>query len=97
MLVQQTGGPELLGVLQVDLPSIDRGEARLRVAFAGLNLIDVYHRRGDSRRALTFTPGVEGPEPSRRSGQGTQRCKANTDKRLEGRQTRGMMLLDAHT
>lgn len=36
------------------------GQARLRVAFAGVNFIDIYHRTGAYPMALPFTPGSEG-------------------------------------
>ncbi|HCR04331.1 MAG TPA: NADPH:quinone reductase [Gemmatimonadetes bacterium] len=45
-----------------DMPTQDPGpgQARLRVAFAGVNFIDIYHRTGAYPMALPFTPGSEG-------------------------------------
>ncbi len=57
--VQQTGGPEVLQLADVTTPEPGRGEARVRVAAAGLNFIDVYHRKGAYDMALPFIPGRE--------------------------------------
>lgn len=40
------GGPEVLRVEEVDRPVPGEGEVRVRVAFAGVNFIDVYRRTG---------------------------------------------------
>ncbi len=43
----------------IALPEPGAGEARVRVAFAGVNFIDVYHRTGLYPLGLPFTPGTE--------------------------------------
>lgn len=40
------GGPEVLRLEELPVPEPGPGEARVRVAFAGVNFIDVYHRTG---------------------------------------------------
>ena len=40
------GGPELLTLADVEPRAPGPGEARVRVAFAGVNFLDVYHRTG---------------------------------------------------
>jgi len=58
--VHETGGPDVLRVEEVDTPEPGPGEARVRLAFAGVNYVDTYHRTGLYPKALPFTPGVEG-------------------------------------
>ena len=58
--VEATGGPDRLMLRDVETPSPGPGEALVRVAFAGVNFIDVYHRTGLYSRDLPFTPGMEG-------------------------------------
>lgn len=43
---EQTGGPEVLRMADVDLPPPGPGEARVRHHAVGLNFIDIYHRSG---------------------------------------------------
>lgn len=44
--ITATGGPEVIGFVDVDLPPPATGEVRLRHTAIGLNFIDTYHRRG---------------------------------------------------
>jgi NADPH2:quinone reductase len=57
--VHQTGGPEALVYEEVARPEPGPGEARVKVAAAGLNFIDVYHRLGRYPLSLPITPGME--------------------------------------
>lgn len=59
IVVEQTGGPEVLTYRQTDTPEPGPGEARVRIEAAGVNFIDVYHRTGLYPRTLPFTPGSE--------------------------------------
>ena len=59
IVVRRLGGPEVLGVEQVDDPAPGPGEAVVEVAAAGLNFIDTYHRSGLYPVDLPFTPGLE--------------------------------------
>ncbi|MCA9876097.1 MAG: alcohol dehydrogenase catalytic domain-containing protein, partial [Anaerolineales bacterium] len=58
--VHQPGGPEVLRYEQAPLPEPGPGEARIKIEAAGVNYIDTYHRCGQYKQALPFTPGVEG-------------------------------------
>lgn len=58
--VTEVGGPDVLALREVPEPEPGRGEARVRVEYAGVNFIDVYHRTGLYPKPLPFTPGVEG-------------------------------------
>lgn len=57
--VHETGGPEALRIEEVERPEPGPGEVRVRVEAAGVNFIDVYHRRGSYPRDVPFTPGME--------------------------------------
>lgn len=56
------GGPEVLALDELPTPEPAAGEARVRVAFAGVNFLDVYHRTG------LYDPG---PHPARLGREGT--------------------------
>jgi NADPH2:quinone reductase len=58
--VARFGGPEVLSFEDVTLPSPGPGDVRVRVAAAGLNYIDVYHRTGLYPNPLPLTLGLEG-------------------------------------
>jgi len=45
-IIEQTGGPEVIRLVDQDLPPPGPGEVRLRVTAIGLNFIDTYHRSG---------------------------------------------------
>ncbi len=42
----ETGGPEVLNLVDIDLPDPGEGQVRIRHATVGLNFIDTYHRSG---------------------------------------------------
>src|SRR6202051_3065062 len=60
MQIRQTGGPEVLNWIAVDVGEPGTGQVRLRQAAGGLNYIDVYHRAGYYSQPLPFIPGLEG-------------------------------------
>jgi NADPH2:quinone reductase len=58
--IHQYGGPEVLRMEEVPVPSPGEGQALVRLQAVGINFIDVYHRTGLYKVALPFTPGMEG-------------------------------------
>ncbi|MBW3604358.1 MAG: quinone oxidoreductase [Actinobacteria bacterium] len=58
--VEQTGGPDVLELADVDDPTPGDGQVLIRVAAAGLNFIDVYHRSGRYPLELPTGIGLEG-------------------------------------
>ena len=44
--IHETGGPEVLSLDRISRAPLEAGQVRVRVAFAGVNFIDVYHRTG---------------------------------------------------
>ena len=57
--VHETGGPDVMQLDEVALPEPGPGEARVKVAAAGLNFIDVYHRKGLYPMPTPFFLGQE--------------------------------------
>jgi NADPH2:quinone reductase len=57
--VHETGGPEVMQLDEVPLPEPGPGEVRVKVAVAGLNFIDVYHRKGLYAMPTPFFLGRE--------------------------------------
>ncbi len=57
--IQSTGGPEVLRLEEVPAPVAGAGQVVVKIAAAGVNFIDVYHRTGQYRVPLPFTPGQE--------------------------------------
>ncbi len=60
ILVERTGGPEVLRWVEVEDPTPGPGEVLVELAAAGLNFIDTYHRTGLYPVELPFVPGMEG-------------------------------------
>lgn len=60
IVVQETGGPEVLVGTDVQVGKPGPGEVRLRQTAIGVNFIDTYHRSGlYPVPGLPFTPGME--------------------------------------
>ncbi|HWB95954.1 MAG TPA: quinone oxidoreductase [Bryobacteraceae bacterium] len=57
--VQEPGGPEKLQLVDVPKPSPGPGQALIRIAAAGVNFIDIYHRTGLYKLDLPFILGSE--------------------------------------
>ena len=60
IVVEQTGGPGVMRLLEGEDPGPRPGQVAVRVAAAGVNFIDTYHRSGAYPLPLPFTPGLEG-------------------------------------
>jgi NADPH2:quinone reductase len=58
--IEQLGGPEVLHAAELPNPTPGPGEVLVRVAAAGLNFVDTYHRTGLYPHQLPFVPGQEG-------------------------------------
>jgi NADPH2:quinone reductase len=58
--VEQTGGPEQLRLVEVEVGEPGPGEVRIRHHAVGLNYIDVYHRTGLYPLPLPLQLGLEG-------------------------------------
>jgi NADPH2:quinone reductase len=58
--VTATGGPEVLRLADIDIPSVSTTDLLVKIAAAGVNFIDTYQRSGRYPLPLPFTPGGEG-------------------------------------
>lgn len=76
--VSRFGGPEELQLAEVATPKPGKGEALVKIAYAGINFIDVYMRNGGYARSDTYkTPlpmviGMEGAGTVAQLGQGVK-------------------------
>jgi NADPH2:quinone reductase len=60
IVAEMHGGPEVLRLVERPDPEPGQGEARVRVAAAGVNFIDIYHRSGAYPTAPPVPLGLEG-------------------------------------
>ncbi|MDV6261669.1 quinone oxidoreductase family protein [Rhodococcoides yunnanense] len=58
--IDNTGGPEVLNVVDLPVPTPGAGQILVRTDAIGINYIDTYFRRGLYPRALPYVPGDEG-------------------------------------
>lgn len=73
IVMDRTGGPEVLRLVERDLPSPGPGEARVRHSAIGVNFVDIYHRTGlYPLPGLPAVPGVEGAGVVEAVGEGVQ-------------------------
>ncbi|HWN32887.1 MAG TPA: quinone oxidoreductase [Pseudonocardia sp.] len=68
--VEQTGGPEVIKVAEVDDPTPGEGELLVEVVAAGVNYIDTYQRSGLYPLPTPFVLGLEGAGTVRTLGPG---------------------------
>lgn len=57
--IKETGGPDVMEVVEVSAPDPGPGEVRIEVGAAGVNFIDTYHRSGVYPVDLPMTLGKE--------------------------------------
>jgi NADPH2:quinone reductase len=57
--VRETGGPEVLELVQVPVPVAAAGQVLVKIVACGVNFIDTYLREGRYPVALPFVPGQE--------------------------------------
>jgi NADPH2:quinone reductase len=68
--IEQTGGPEVMQLVEADLPPPGRGEVRVRHTAIGLNFIDTYHRSGLYPVKLPSGLGLEAAGVVEEAGEG---------------------------
>jgi NADPH:quinone reductase len=74
--IAQTGGPEQLKMVDVNVGEPGPGEIRIRHKAVGLNFIDVYHRTGLYPLAMPAMIGMEASGVVEAVGEGVQHLKA---------------------
>jgi len=53
------GGPDVLQVDEIPVPSVSEGKVLVRTSAIGVNFKDIYHRRGQLKVDFPFIPGIE--------------------------------------
>src|SRR5580658_10078527 len=57
--IQETGGPEVLRLVDLAIPQPGPGQVLLRIEATGLNFIEIYFRKGVYKASMPMTPGSE--------------------------------------
>src|SRR6266404_6365176 len=57
--IKQTGGPDVMELVELPVPQPKANEAVVKIAAAGVNFIDVYNREGRYKAPLPFVLGQE--------------------------------------
>ncbi|WP_433386155.1 quinone oxidoreductase family protein [Micromonospora sp. KLBMP9576] len=70
VVMESYGDPDVLAVREADLPQVSAELVLVRVAAAGVNVVDLYQRSGVYRVDLPFTPGIEGSGTVLQTGTG---------------------------
>ncbi|MFW6076545.1 MAG: quinone oxidoreductase family protein [Hyphomicrobiales bacterium] len=73
--IEETGGPEVMKLVDVDLPPPGPGEVRIRHTAIGLNFIDTYHRSGLYPVKLPSGLGLEAAGVVEDTGEGVTHLK----------------------
>ncbi len=75
IVVHEPGGPEALKYEDIPTPFANAGQALVKIAAAGVNYIDTYHRTGFYKLPLPFTPGQEAAGTVEAVGEGVTTVK----------------------
>lgn len=73
--ITETGGPDVMKLVDVDLPPPAHGEVRVRQTAIGLNYIDTYHRSGLYPVTLPGGIGLEAAGVVEAAGEGVSNLK----------------------
>lgn len=73
--ITETGGPEVMKLVDVDLPPPERDQVRIRHTAIGLNFIDTYHRSGLYKLPLPTGLGLEAAGVVEAVGQGVNHLR----------------------
>jgi len=57
--ILETGGPEVLRLVELPIPHPGPGQVLIRVEATGVNFIEVYFRKGQYKASFPLTPGSE--------------------------------------
>ncbi len=60
MTVHEYGGPEVMRLEELPIPTPGPGQALVKIEATGVNFVEIYQRRGIYKGSLPFTPGGEG-------------------------------------
>ncbi len=75
IVVHEPGGPEQMKYEEIPTPAPKAGQVLIKIAAAGVNYIDTYHRTGFYKLPLPFTPGQEAAGTVEAVGEGVTNFK----------------------
>jgi NADPH2:quinone reductase len=70
--VSQTGGPEVLALVDLPIPTPKAGEVLVKIHASGVNFIDIYYREGRYKTQLPFIDGQEAAGTVEAIGEGVE-------------------------
>jgi len=73
--IRETGGPEVLGLVDLPIPVPGPGQVLIRVEATGVNFIEIYFRKGQYKATLPFVPGSEAAGTVEECGSGVSGFK----------------------
>jgi NADPH:quinone reductase len=73
--IQQTGGPEVLTLVDLPVPAPRPGEVLVKIHASGVNFIDIYYREGRYKTDLPFIDGQEAAGVVEAVGEGVAEFK----------------------
>lgn len=57
--ISETGGPEVLRLVELPIPEPGPGQVLIRVEAVGVNFVEIYFRKGTYKATMPLTPGSE--------------------------------------
>ena len=70
--IHQTGGPEVLTVAELPIPTPGPGQVLIKIAATGVNFIEIYFREGRYKAPLPLIPGSEASGVIEQLGDGVE-------------------------
>jgi len=70
--MHETGGPEVLRLAELPIPSPGPGQVLIKIAATGVNFIEIYFREGRYKAPLPLTPGMEASGIVEKVGEGVE-------------------------
>lgn len=70
--IHQTGGPEVLTLADLSIPTPGPGQVLLKIAATGVNFIEIYFREGRYKAPLPLIPGSEASGVVEQLGEGVE-------------------------
>jgi NADPH:quinone reductase len=70
--ITQTGGPEVLTLAELPIPTPGPGQVLIKIAAIGINFIEIYYREGRYKAPLPLIPGSEASGAIVQLGEGVE-------------------------
>ena len=73
--IHETGGPEVLRIVDLPIPEPGPGQVLIRVEAIGMNFIEIYFRKGQYKATMPLVPGSEAAGTVEECGPGVNHFK----------------------